>query len=121
MDDLEILNLSNNVMHEIILKYPVLNLAIFKYLGKRMRMLETAVTDVCFHNTLTRLSNLLFNHINDESKQLEVINNLPNDEIANLIGTTRTVVNRHIQELKKAGVISVKRKQIDVKNLKLII
>jgi len=98
-----------------------LNLSIFKYLAQRMRMLENAVTDVCFHNTLTRLSNLLLSNINKDSKKLEIINNLPNEEIAKLIGTTRTVVNRHIQELKKAGVISVKRKQIDIENLQLLI
>jgi CRP/FNR family transcriptional regulator len=51
---------------------------------------------------------------------LETINNLPNNEIANLIGTTRAVVNRNIQELKKAGAISVKRKQIIVENVEIL-
>jgi CRP/FNR family transcriptional regulator len=121
MDDLKILSISISKMRDYVLKYDQLNLSIFKYLARRMRMLENAVTDVCFHNTLTRLSNLLLNNINEDSKKLEIINNLPNEEIAKLIGTTRTVVNRHIQELKKAGVISVKRKQIDVENLQLLI
>jgi CRP/FNR family transcriptional regulator, cyclic AMP receptor protein len=121
MDDLMILSISITKMRDFVLKYDQLNLSIFKYLAQRMRMLENAVTDVCFHNTLTRLSNLLLSNINEDSKKLEIINNLPNEEIAKLIGTTRTVVNRHIQELKKAGVISVKRKQIDIENLQLLI
>jgi len=121
MDELMILSISITKMRDFVLKYDQLNLSIFKYLAQRMRMLENAVTDVCFHNTLTRLSNLLLININEDSKKLEIINNLPNEEIAKLIGTTRTVVNRHIQDLKKAGVISVKRKQIDIENLQLLI
>ena len=66
------------------------------------------------------MSNLLLRYSNNQSHQLEVINNLPNNEIANLIGTTRAVVNRNIQELKKAGAISVKRKQIDIENIDIL-
>jgi CRP/FNR family transcriptional regulator len=52
---------------------------------------------------------------------LELINDLPNDEIASMIGTTRAVVNRHIQELKKAGAITTKRSHIDIKDLQALI
>ncbi|MCK5442947.1 MAG: winged helix-turn-helix domain-containing protein [Maribacter sp.] len=52
---------------------------------------------------------------------IEVNNNLPNEEIARLIGSTRAVVNRHIQELKKCGAITVKRNFIDVQNVKTLI
>ena len=86
-----------------------------------MRQLEEAATDISLHSTLIRLSHLLLNNINGHSHQLQLINNLPNNEIASLIGTTRAVVNRHIQELKKCGAISVKRSQIDIENVELLL
>ena len=121
IDELEVLCITNKDMQNFILKNGVLNEAIFKYLGERMLILEQAALDVTMHNTLTRLANLLLKNINGKTQKLELINNLPNEEIASLIGTTRAVVNRHIQELKKTGAITVKRKQIDINNLKLLI
>jgi CRP/FNR family transcriptional regulator len=121
LDALELLVIPNVEMVQLIEDCLKLQRSILRYLGTRMRMLEKASDDICLHNTLTRLSNLLLKHINGESHKLEIINNLPNDEIANLIGTTRAVVNRHMQELKKAGAITVKRKQIDIENLQTLI
>ena len=121
IDELEVLSIPNKEIQKIILNNAVLNESVFKYLGERMLLLEQAAVDASMHNTLTRLANLLLKNINGETQKLELINNLPNDEIASLIGTTRAVVNRHIQELKKTGAISVKRKQIDINNIELLI
>lgn len=121
IDDLEILNISMVDMRRWIQEHPSMNRTILKYLGNRMRQLEEVATDISLHSTLIRLSHLLLNNINGHSHQLQLINNLPNNEIANLIGTTRAVVNRHIQELKKCGAISVKRSQIDIENVELLL
>lgn len=56
-----------------------------------------------------------------ESKQLEVIHDLSNEEIANLIGSTKAVVNRHFQEFKHEGILKLGRKKMEVINLTLII
>lgn len=121
VDDMEILNISMVDMRRWIMEHPSMNRTILKYLGHRMRQLEEAATDISLHSTLIRLSHLLLNNINGHSHQLQLINNLPNNEIASLIGTTRAVVNRHIQELKKCGAISVKRSQIDIENVELLL
>lgn len=121
LDDMEILNISMVDMRCWIMEHPSINRTILKYLGYRMRQLEEVATDISLHSTLIRLSHLLLNNINGHSHQLQLINNLPNNEIASLIGTTRAVVNRHIQELKKCGAISVKRSQIDVENVELLL
>ena len=121
LDSLEVLKISMEQMRHWINKYPVMHKAILYYLGDRMRQLMDVATDVTLHSTLVRLSALLLKNINGETRKLELINNLPNDEIAGLIGTTRAVVSRHIQELKRCGAISVSRKQINVKNLELLL
>jgi CRP/FNR family cyclic AMP-dependent transcriptional regulator len=121
LDTSEILRISMNQMRDWINKYPVVHKAILYYLGNRMRQLMDVATDVTLHSTLVRLSSLLLKNINGETRKLELINNLPNEEIAGLIGTTRAVVSRHIQELKRCGAISVSRKQINVKDLELLL
>ena len=121
IDDLEILNMSIEKMRLLIETNPSLNKNILLYLGKRMLFLEKSVTDMSLHNTIVRLSKLLLNNINKQSHKLELINNLSNDEIASLIGTTRAVVNRHLQELKKCGAIDINHKQIDIKNINLLL
>jgi CRP/FNR family transcriptional regulator len=121
LDSLVLLKISMNEMRLWINEYPVIHKAILYYLGKRMRQLMDVATDVTLHNTLVRLVALLLKNINGETRKLELINNLPNEEIASLIGTTRSVVSRHIQELKRCGAISVSRKKINVKNIEMLL
>ena len=121
LDTLEVLKIPMDQMRLWINEYPVMHKAIISYLGERMQQLMNIATDVTLHSTLVRLAALLLKNINGETRKLELINNLPNDEIAGLIGTTRSVVSRHIQELKRVGAISVSRRKINVKNLEVLL
>lgn len=121
LDDMELLKIPLRKMEEWIVHHPEINKTLLHYVGHRMRQLENIALDISLHNTLVRLTNLLLSNINGKTHKLQLINNLPNDEIAGLIGTTRAVVNRHIQELKKCGAITVQRKSIDVKNIQVLL
>ena len=121
LDDMELLKISLNDMQKWIIIHPEINKTLLHYVANRMRQLENIATDISLHNTLVRLTNLLLANINGKTNKLQLINNLPNEEIAGLIGTTRAVVNRHIQELKKCGAITVHRKAIDVKNIETLL
>jgi len=94
---------------------------ILSYAGKQLRMLENFVSDITFADISTRLLNLLLKNVNQKSQNLELINDLSNKEIANLIGSTRAVVNRHLQKLKNNGSIKISRKKMEIKNLKTLI
>ncbi len=120
-DQLEILHIGLDDIQQWLYRSPSIQKNMMHYLGHRMRQLEDAATDISLHSTLVRLSGLILRNINGENHKLELINNLPNEELASLIGTTRAVVNRHIQELKHCGAISVKRKHIDVQNVQALI
>lgn len=86
------------------------------YAAKMMRQLETNVSQLIFTDIPTRLMKLLINNVNG-SRKLKLINDLPNKELANLIGSTRAVVNRHLQNLKKSGSIKISRNQVEIKDL----
>lgn len=94
---------------------------ILHYAGTQLRLLENFVSDITFTDISTRLLNLLLKNVNQKSENLELINDLPNKEIANLIGSTRAVVNRHLQKLKQNGSIKISRKRMEIKNLRLLI
>lgn len=121
LDEIELLKIPLKKMEEWITIHPEINKALLHYMGHRMRQLENIATDISLHNTLVRLTHLLLHNFNEKTNKLQLINSLPNHEIAGLIGTTRAVVNRHIQELKKCGAITVQRKSIDIKDIQILL
>ena len=117
LDPLEVVSLPIAAMRSWMEANPQIHRNIITYMLKRMRQLDSLKTDYALYQTSVRLANLILQNINLQSRTLEHINNLPNHEIASLLGTTRAVVNRHIQELKKSGAISVIRGQITIGNI----
>lgn len=99
---------------------PVFNERLLPYLAHRMRRIEQKAVDVAILDTSTRLAKLIYQNLEDSSHDLKLINNLSHHDLASLIGTTRAVLNRHLQDLKQADVIEVSRKKIHVKNLNLL-
>jgi CRP/FNR family cyclic AMP-dependent transcriptional regulator len=89
--------------------------------GKQLRQLENFISNIIFNDVSTRLLQLILKNDNPKSQDLELINDLPNKEIANLIGSTRAMVNRHLQKLKQLGTIKLSRKRMEIKNLKMLI
>ena len=83
-----------------------------------MQRLEEFVIDISLEDTPTRLANLLIKNMNTTSNKIELIDNLSHRELAQLIGTTRAVVNRHIQDFKNDGILKVERKYIEILNVK---
>ena len=80
--------------------------------------MENLASDLSLYDTTTRLVKLIARNIEQEDgkQTLKLINNLSHEELANLIGTVRKVLNRSIQALKKEGLIDIKRKEICIKD-----
>lgn len=72
-----------------------------QYAAKMMRKLEKTASELIFTDLSTRLLQLILSNINERNHQLELIDNLPNKELASMVGSTRAVVNRYLQTLKK--------------------
>lgn len=120
LEELEVLKIPMYQMRVWIDENPNMHRAILYYLGGRMKQLMDVATDVALQNTLVRLATLLIRNVNGDTQKLQLINNLPNEEIASLIGTTRCVVSRNIQELKRRGAISVSHKNITITSLEIL-
>lgn len=121
LDDAEILSVPMHIMRSWIDTYPEINKTLLPYLGKRMRMLEESLTDNALTDIPTRLARLIARNINQSSKELQLINDLSHNEIASMIGSTRAVVNRHIQHFKKAGIIEITHRTTKIISLKKLL
>ena len=72
-------------MRKWIKENPELNKNMLPYLSQRMRILEEKALNLTFADISTRLAKLILQNISAESHKLELINDLSNEEIANLM------------------------------------
>ena len=119
IDEVEVLLTSMNKMRAWMEVNPAIYKTFMPYMACRMREMEANLTDNVLADIPTRLARLFMSNCN-ETKHLERINDLSHNEIAYMIGSTRAVVNRYIQQFKKDGIISVQRKHTDVVNYQLL-
>lgn len=121
LDDVKVLAAPMCEVRKWYNQYPVAFKSLLPYAGKQLRLLENFVSSITFTDISTRILKLLINNANSSSKDLENINGLSNKEIAHLIGSTRTVVNRHLQRLKNNGSIKIYRNRLEIKDLTKLI
>ncbi len=118
LDDVKLLVFPIELFREWIETKSSFNKLFFPYVAKQLRDVETLATDLSLYDTTTRLVKLIARNIEQQGDKqtLKLINNLSHDELANLIGTVRKVLNRNLQALKKEGLIDIKRKEIRIKD-----
>ena len=114
IDEVKAVELPIDAVREWIVRYPVFNRAFYPYLARQMRHIEELATDLSLYDTATRLMKLLLKNLKGPDGRLGLLQNLPHEEIASLIGTVRHVVNRHLQQLKKEGILNIERKKLAV-------
>lgn len=99
------------------------SLALMNYMAYKIQTLENSVTDIVMEDIPTRLAKLLYQNMDKTSGVIHHINDLSHDEIGALIGTTRSVVNRHLNSFKEQGILEVGRKNMkitSIEGLKLV-
>ena len=121
LDKVVLLSIPMEKMREYIIKHPEINKQLLPYLSRQIKTLEEYASNITLIDISTRLARLILKNINAESRKLELINDLSNEEIANLIGSTRAVVNRHLQQFKNDGIISLGRQKVEIKNINLLL
>ena len=123
LDTIEILVTPIENVRTWIKFYPDFNKYFLPYIAKQLREIEDKAIDLALFDTWTRTLKLFVHHINSNihHSELRLINTFSHSELANMIGTSRNVINRHIQDLKNKDIIDVKRKHIEIKNVKKLI
>ncbi len=124
LDEVETLTAHMDVVRAWIGEHPEFNRCFLPYVADRMRHLEDLSTDLALHDTLTRLARLILHYV-DPKKGLPAVNSYPvrlisdfsHESLACMVGSVRTVINRHLQQLKKDGTVDFHRGHLAVMNL----
>ncbi|RUA11134.1 MAG: Crp/Fnr family transcriptional regulator [Flavobacteriia bacterium] len=119
LDDVTLLAAPIDVVREWIMKHAEFNKILLPYLADKFRVMEEKANDLALFDTWTRTVKLFIKHtkVNMHGSELKLINNLSHSEIAKIIGTSKNVINRHIQRLKNEKILHVDRKHIEIENL----
>ncbi len=97
--------------------YPAFGEIILKYVASQLRKTEELATDLTLLDTSERLIKLIIKSLEkQDSDSKNILDGLSHTEIANLIGTVRHVVDRHIKKLKEDGILEDERRKIRLKS-----
>ena len=97
--------------------YPAFGEIILKYVATQLRKVEELATDLTLFDTQERLIKLILRSIEGrDNEDKNILDGLSHTEIANLIGTVRHVVDRHIKKLKEEGVLKDERRKVSLKS-----
>ncbi len=121
LDDVTVLAAPMENLRNWLHKNPNMYVNLLSYAGKQLRLLENSLFQMTFNDISTRLLKLLIKNVNQDSRDLEYIHDLPDKEIAHLLGSTRAVVNRHLQRLKHNGSIKLSRNKMEVRDLGILV
>jgi len=122
IDNCKVFETDIDTIRNLIYSNPEFNKLFLPYIAKNLRHLENLAVELSLFDTSTRLIRLFLKNIDFKNpNRLKLINDLPHEELASLIGTVRHVVNRHIQQLKKEGILQVERKKLILKNIEALL
>ena len=129
LEELKVISVPIQKMREWIWMYPSLNQKIMPYLAKKMRDQEDKTVDVALYDTVTRLSRIILNNIDQikaytgriaDAHKEHLVSGLSDEVLARMTGSVRQVINQHLQAWKKIGIIDKKRNNIKIHDLQAI-
>ena len=121
----ELLALSNNKLEMLITEHPNLLVDYLKWVQVENIKNQTRMRDLVMHgkkgalfSTLIRLANT-YGQVQDD-RSIFINSSLTNTEIANLCGTSREMINRMLNDLKKHHIISFTKGYITILDLEFL-
>ena len=125
VDELHLVHAPMERMREWIRVHPEFNRNFLTYLGQRMREMEGVTTDLATSDTATRLARLILRHTGKEIDAdghhvVRLINDFSHEALARMIGSTRQVVNRHLQALRHDRILRDGQKKLKVADLEAL-
>ncbi len=124
IDDMQLLSAPIDFVRQWLDDYRDFNHNFMPYLAQRMRIRESLITDLALYDTPTRLARLLLRYIecntNDSHHThhaIPLFHDLTHETLAQMLGSARQVVNKHLQALKQEGIINTEDHQWTIDDL----
>jgi CRP-like cAMP-binding protein len=104
-----------NFIRDLLYNVPEFSRKFYLYIAQQMRYLEESLTDISLYSTSERLIKLIVEDYNPSNIfRFNILDGLSHTETANLIGTVRHVVERHLRDLKNENIIDVLNRKIKI-------
>ena len=116
LDDLQLLSADIGEVRNWIHRHPEFNRNLLPYLARLIRTREALATDLALYDTDTRLARMILRYatidgIPDDDLghgiEATLLHDLSNEKLAQMIGSVRQVVNRHLQTMKREGILHI--------------
>lgn len=121
-NDVSLLSVPQDEVRRWITCYPDFNRAILPYLGRMITHLEDQAADLVLYDTETRLAHLITRHLEPQAHGgFRLIDEMTHENMAQMIGSVRTVVNRQLKYWRQKGIISTDNGKITVKRLESLL
>lgn len=117
-DDVSICTFKRADFEEVLTRNPQVSLKLASHIGDKMRALEQKYDSLVFKDVRTRLLEFLRRYCDQFATERDVSGGVPNhlrqEDIAQLIGSSRQTVAELIGELEREGLIRYSRKTIQL-------
>lgn len=124
MEDSEIGIIENKDLEELLEENAHMSVKILKIMAVRLREAQYHIRDLALRDTYGRLASMLINlgreHGKECNKGTSIALNLSQQQIANMIGSSRETVARILNSWKKDKIIEVDRQVITILNIEAL-
>lgn len=110
--------LSHHAFQECLSRAPRIATTVMTALAKRLRDADRKISTLALMDVYGRVANTLLELAIEIDGKLVVGERLSQQEIANMVGASREMVNRILKDLSERGFISIESKQITILNQK---
>jgi len=122
MEETEFFILTKSYFLQLIEQSSTIAKNILKEMSTRLREADDQIRNLALFDVAGRLANILINLVKKEgvvlkNKDMAVVPRPSQQELANMIGSSRETVSRVLNTFKKKGIISISRKQIIIHHI----
>lgn len=110
---------SHHAFQECLTRAPRIATTVMTVLARRLRDADRKISTLALMDVYGRVANTLLELAVETDGKLMVGEKLSQQEIANMVGASREMVNRILKDLSERGYISIESKQITIHNEKL--
>ena len=111
--------LSHHAFEQCLLRAPRIATLVMQSLAKRLRDADRKISTLALMDVYGRVASTLLDLAVDDGGKLVVGEKLSQQDIANMVGASREMVNRILKDLSDRGYISVESKTITIHDQKL--
>lgn len=117
LQESQILVLSNQGIPELLVNHPQLGIALVRTLNKRLRLNQEFIRILTSRSTAGMLASLLLRLARPAShlgKHIYVDGTITHKDLASMIGTSRELVNRSINNWKRLGILQLHEGRLEI-------